>query len=96
MLFIISLSLLVGVVKVRAWLGRGRGVGTWEVGMEPSLLSCPLLFTPATWAALDAERWEAGIWWRSSLHPEIFKLSFWKPSTFFPHQTPQAGGPGFL
>lgn len=83
MLFIISLSLLVGVVKVRAWLGRGRGVGTWGVGMESSLPSCPLLFTPTTWAALDAERWEAGIWRRSNLHPEIFTLSFRKPSPFF-------------
>lgn len=51
--------------------------------MGPSLPSCPLLFTPATSAALDAERWEAGIWRRSNLHPEIFKLSFWKPPAFF-------------
>ena len=41
MLFIISLSLLVGVVKVRAWLGRagelGPGRWVWNPRCPPAL-----------------------------------------------------------
>lgn len=63
-------------------IGRGRGVGTWGVGMEPSLPSCPPIHT-ARQPWIPERNWEAGIWRRSNLHPEIFKLSFWKPPAFF-------------
>ncbi|KAK1340285.1 hypothetical protein QTO34_018852 [Cnephaeus nilssonii] len=53
MLFVISVSLLVGVVKVRALRGKrhGRGAGLGE----PQLPSYPLLLTPTGWAELAAE-----------------------------------------
>ena len=42
MLFVISLSLLIGVVKVRAWWGEGTGVRTWGLAGNPGCPPAPL------------------------------------------------------
>lgn len=71
MLFVISLSLLIGVVKVRAWLGEGEGGqdvgwgGGWKAAQLPS---CPK-FPPARWAALAAEGAGGGYFGKPHLHP---------------------------
>lgn len=72
MLFVISVSLLVGVVKVRALLGKGHGGGARPGLGEPQLPSYPLLVTPTGWAELAAETWEVGILGDPTYTLEIF------------------------
>lgn len=69
MLFVISLSLLIGVVKVRAWSGEGRGARTWGL---------VLVFRPTGWMALAAERMGGRDFWRPQVHLEILTLTVWK------------------
>lgn len=84
MLFIISLSLLIGVVKVSAWSGRGRGARICGLARRPSCPPGSLLFTPTVWTALDAGRWEVGIWRRSKLHPRNLHTYFLETPLFTP------------
>lgn len=94
MLFIISLSLLVGVVKVSA--GRGGegepGSAGWQGG--PAALPGPSYSYPLCgqhWM-LGGGRWVFGGDPICTL--EIFTLTFWKPP--FSHQIRQVGGLGSL
>lgn len=72
MLFVISVSLLMGVVKVRALLGEGEG--SQDLG-SPSCPPAPLLVTSAGWgnwqlSQLAAER-EVGVLGRPSCTLDI-------------------------
>lgn len=94
MLFVISLSLLIGVVKVRAWLGEGEG--GQDVGGRGRRPSCPhapnsLLLGGQCWLLRGQE---AGILGSLTCTLEISMLTFCSAS--WPHLTPWARGLGSL